>query len=362
MKNRWRYLQQVAQGLIIAGLAGILSSCGGTFQQTFYGVTSLVSDGSVTANHLDANLKNGWGIAFNPKGVVWVADNGSSVSTLYDGNGVPQPLVVAIPAGSAGPAAPTGVVFNPSNDFVVTKGALSGKSAFLFVGEAGTVSGWSPTVNASNAVTAVDAGASGAVYKGLALASFGGANYLYAANFAAQSIDVYNGSFAKVTLPGAFIDPHLPANYAPFNVATNAGLIYVAYAHVTPPGTDEDEGAGLGIVSLFDTGGNFIRRLVTGGALNAPWGMAFAPADFSGFPNAILIGNFGDGTINAYDATTGGYLGPLMSAAHTPLVVHGLWGIGFGNDLDSQPHNTLFFAAGPNHEAGGQYGRIDAQP
>ena len=362
MKNQWRHCQKMAGVLL---MIGVLGSCGGSShvnRSVRYAATSLVSDGALAASHVDANLKNGWGIAFNPSGFVWVADNKTSVSTLYDGNGVPQSLVVAIPAGAGGDAAPTGIVFNTSNDFFVSQGGLSGKSAFIFVGEAGTLSAWSPTVNRTNAVTVVDTGAGGAVYKGLALASHAGASYLYAADFRQRRIDVYDGAFNRVNLPGAFIDPALPADYTPFNVAARGDRIYVTYAQFSAPNTDENVGAGLGIVSLFDSGGNFIGRLVTGGKLNAPWGMAFAPADFPGFPSALLVGNFGDGMINAYDPDTGAFLGTLTGSGTAPLIMDGLWGIAFGNGLNNQPLTTLFFAAGPNDEANGVYGRIDALP
>jgi uncharacterized protein (TIGR03118 family) len=208
MKNQWRHCQKMAGILLMIGALGMLGSCGGSSQwnrSVRYVATSLVSDGAVAASHLDVNLKNGWGIAFNPSGFVWAADNKTSVSTLYDGNGVPQSLVVAIPAGAGGDAAPTGIVFNTSNDFFVSQDSLSGKSAFIFVGEAGTVSAWSPSVERTNAVTVVDTGAGGAVYKGLALASHAGANFLYAADFRHRRIDVYDGAFNRANLPGAFI-------------------------------------------------------------------------------------------------------------------------------------------------------------
>jgi len=364
-QHPWPHLQRVAQALAAIGLAALLASCGGGSSSNppaNFSVTNLVSDGAVPARHTDPNLVNGWGVAFNPNGFVWVADNGTSTSTLYDGNGVPQSLVVGLPAGVAGDAAPTGIVFNPTNDFTLSQNGLSGKAAFIFVGEAGTVSAWSPAVDFTHTVTVVDTGNGGAVYKGLALASFNGANLLYAADFRHRRIDVYNATFARVNLPGAFVDPALPADYTPFNVAAHGDRIYVAYAQFTAPNTDENAGPGLGIVSLFDTGGNFIKRLVTGGHLDAPWGMAFAPTDFAGFPSALLIGNFGDGTINAYSPDTGAFLGTLAGADNRPLVIDGLWGIAFGNDLSNQPHSTLFFAAGPEDEAHGLYGRIDALP
>lgn len=365
-------------GLFGAALAAALVSCGGggdsggnAMQMTPPPVTptiasnfvtrSLVADGT-GAEHVDAHLINAWGIAFNPAGFVWVANNGSATSTLYDGNGVPQTLVVAIPPGSAGTASPTGIVFNGSTSFQVTQNGLTGASAFIFATENGTLSGWSPSVNRNNAILAVDTGAAGAVYKGLAIATFSGANYLYAADFRNGRVDVYDANWNRVTLPGGgFTDPNLPAGYAPFGIQAIGGRIYVAYAQRTAGSIDETKGSGLGMVDVFDAGGALVRRLVTGGALNAPWGLAMAPANFGAASNMLLVGNFGDGKINAYKADTGEFAGTLMKADRTPIVIDGLWGIAFGNGLNNQPTNTLFFAAGPGDEAHGLYGRIDMQ-
>jgi uncharacterized protein (TIGR03118 family) len=366
-------------GLFGAALAAALVSCGGgggssgdnTMQMqpppvmppvtSAFVTRSLVADGA-GAEHVDGKLINGWGIAFNPTGFVWVADNGSSVSTLYDGNGVPQSLVVAIPPGGGGASSPTGIVYNGSSSFQVTQNGKTGASVFIFASENGTLSGWSPTVNGTNAVLAVDAGASGAVYKGLAIASFSGANYLYAANFGNGRVDVYDANWNRVTLPGgSFSDPNLPATYAPFGIQAIGGRIYVAYAQRTVGSIDETKGAGLGIVDVYDASGAMVRRLVSGGALNAPWGLAMAPANFGSFSNMLLVGNFGDGKINAYKSDTGEFVGTLSKADGTAIVIDGLWGIAFGNGLNNQPTNTLFFAAGPGDEAHGLYGRIDLQ-
>jgi uncharacterized protein (TIGR03118 family) len=316
--------------------------------------TALVTDQSSGAAHTDTHLVNAWGIAFNPTAFVWVANNGTATSTLYDGNGVPQTLVVAVPAGV------TGIVYNGSQDFKVTQNGVTGASPFIFVGETGTVSGWSPAVNRTNAVTVVDTGGS-AVYKGLAIAAYSGANYLYAADFRNNRIDVYNATFQKTTLPGGFTDPSLPAGYAPFGIQAIGDRIYVAYAQRETSGNDEVKGAGLGVVDVYDTGGVFLHRLAAGGALNAPWGLAMAPADFGDFSNALLVANFGDGKINAYNPSTGGFIGTLSKADRTPIVIDGLWGIAFGNGVQNQPTNTLFYTAGPADESHGIYGRIDMQ-
>jgi uncharacterized protein (TIGR03118 family) len=366
--------------LAVAGLAAALVSCGGggddmpmmsttpppvavtpTIASAF-ATRALVADSGTGAEHTDPRLVNAWGIAFNPTGFVWVANNGSATSTLYDGNGVPQTLVVAIPPGSAGPSSPTGIVFNSGATFQVTQNGVSGGSAFIFASENGTLSGWSPAVNRTNAIVAVDTGAGGAVYKGLATATFSGASYLYAADFRNGRIDVYDSTWNRVTLPGGgFTDPGLPAGYAPFGIQAIGGRIYVAYAQHAAGSADETKGSGLGIVDVFDAGGALMKRLVTGGALNAPWGLAMAPANFGGASNLLLVANFGDGKINAYKADTGAFAGTLSRAGGAPIVIDGLWGIAFGPGVNSQPTNTLFYTAGPGDEAHGIYGRIDLQ-
>ena len=370
MDTQHKVVAWLKAGVVGAALAAGVVACGGSdgvdlFRMpevtTKFLATNLVSDGTPTAAHTDANSVNAWGIAFNPTGFVWVANNGTNTSTLSDGNGVPQTLVVSVPAGSGGDASPTGIVFNSTPDFKVTQNGITAASPFIFVGEGGTVSGWSPTVNRTSAVTVVDAGANGPLYKGLAISRHAGANYLYAADFRNNAIDVYNGSFAKVTLPGSFRDPGLPAGYAPFGIQAIGDRIYVAYAKQAPSGPDEVKGAGLGLIDVFDTSGGFIRRLVMGGALNAPWGMAGAPGNFGTFSNDLLVANFGDGKINAYNPSTGKLDGTLSKAGGTPIVVDGLWGIAFGNGVNSQPANTLFFTAGPSDETHGLYGRIDMQ-
>jgi uncharacterized protein (TIGR03118 family) len=347
------------------GTPGYPGSASGTGPSTptsgnAYTLRNLVSDGTSTT-YADPSLVNGWGIAFNPQGFVWVSDAGTSKSTLYDGNGVPQSLVVDIPAGSVGPAVPTGIVFNGSTDFKVSQAGASGASPFIFVGATGTIAGWSPTVNMTNAIQVFDGGASHDSFTGAALAAQGTSNFLYAADFHNAAVDVFDSHFAPANAAGGFNDPNLPAGYAPFGLQAIGGNIYVSYAMQDAQAARSTSGPGLGIVDEFDSSGTLIKRLITGGALNAPWGMAMAPATFGKFANALLVGNFGDGTINAFDPTSGALLGTLSTAAGTPIVIDGLWGIAFGNDLNSQPSNTLFFAAGPSQEQHGVYGRIDVQ-
>ncbi len=322
---------------------------------------ALVGDQTVAGVHTDANLVNGWGVAFNPQGFVWVADNGTNKSTLYDGNGVPQSLVVTIPSGAGGSANPTGTVFNDSTtNFQLTSGGVTGTSPFLFAGEGGAISAWSPTVNATQAVIVFDGASAGAEYKGLAILT-GSVNRLYAADFHNKRVDVFDGNFNKITVSGGFTDSAIPANYAPFNIQAIAGQLYVAYAETSTGSGDEVDGAGLGYIDVFDSNGTLVKHLVSNGALNAPWGMAMAPANFGAFSNDLLVGNFGDGKINVYDPSTGTKVGTLSKADGSAIVIDGLWGIAFGNGLNSQPANTLFYAAGPSSEAHGVYGRIDMQ-
>ena len=322
----------------------------------------LVSDGIVSAAHTDANLKNPWGIVFNPFGDVWVADNESSMSTLYDGEGTPNPLVVAIPAGTAGEGNPTGLVYNGSStDFVVSDdNGRSGPAVFIFAGEHGTISGWAPAVDSSRAILIHDDGDEGAIYKGIALAGNGTENHIYVTDFHNRSVDVYDSHFQEVDVSGGFRDSAIPPHYAPFGIQNILGSIYVTFAKQDEAGEDDVPGPGFGYIDVFDVEGRLIRRLVSRGPLNAPWGMALAPATFGHFANRLLVGNFGDGTINAFSLAKGKFLGPLRSPDGNVMVNEGLWGIAFGTGLFNQDTNALFFAAGPNDESDGIYGRIDA--
>jgi uncharacterized protein (TIGR03118 family) len=360
MKSVLTVLSAVVSGVALTGLVACGGGSGSINTQSFT-ATTLVSDGAVSAPHTDPNLKNAWGIAFNPKGFFWVADNGTSVATLYDGNGVPQSLVVSIPNGTSGTANPTGIVFNGTTDFTVTQGGKTGVGAFIFSGEGGTITAWAPAVAPTNAIVMFDDGSGGAVYKGLALASNGTANFLYATDFHNNKIDVFDKNFAKVAMSGNFQDAALPVGFAPFGIQAIGGKLFVTYAKQDAVAHDNVDGAGLGFVDVFDTGGKLLQRFASAGPLNAPWGVAQAPGNFGRFSGDILIGNFGDGTINAFDPASGQSLGTVNLSNGTKFVQSGLWGIAFGNGLDNQPTNTLFFAAGPNDEADGVYGRIDVK-
>lgn len=326
-----------------------------------YSLTALVANTAGMAANTDANLVNAWGLsiaaipATNP---AWIANNATQTSTLYNGNGTAIPLVVSTGAGFN----PTGIVFNPSStDFVVTSGS-SAAPLFIYDGEGGMLAGWAPSVDLMHTVT-MYADSGGAAYTGLAIAANGGSWYLYAADFHNAKIDVFDTHYAKQTTSASaftFSDPGIPAGYAPYGIqaisngAGGATQIYVTYASQQNP-----IGAGLGYVDIYDTNGQLIKQLIAGGWLNAPWGLALAPVDFGTLSNALLVGNFGDGTIHGFDPASGAYIGALSDATGAAIVVPGLWGIAFGNDAQNQPDNTLFVAAGPNAGASGSYGRID---
>jgi len=327
----------------------------------FYVQRNLVSDGAEKADHTDPNLKNPWGIAFNPTGPVWVANNGTGTSTLYDGDGNIVPLVVQIPAAANAttPASPTGIVHNSGSDFVVTKGSTNGPSQFIFATEQGTIAGWAPNVDMTHAVTMVDNSKSQAIYKGLAMVAAGNGHLLYATDFHNNRVDVFDSTFKPATVTGKFSDPNLPPGFAVFGIQAINGNLYVTYALQDGDKKDEVKGNGLGVVSVFDPNGNFLQRLVTAGPLNAPWGLALAPAGFGHQSNRLLVGNFGDGRINVFDVSTGKSAGRLCDANNAAIAVDGLWALSFGNGYAGQPTNTLFFSAGPNDEQGGLYGRVD---
>jgi uncharacterized protein (TIGR03118 family) len=343
---------------------------------TAFSLTRLVADtAGGTAGNTDANLVNPWGLSIPADSFpAWVANNHTQTSTLYDGNGKPQPhaapLVVSFAASGTGTTFdPTGIVFNTSaTDFTVSSAGTSGAAKFLFDGEGGMIAGWNPTVDRTHAITMyTDVG--GAVYKGLAVAQNAGKSFLYAADFHNGKVDVFNSAFVKQTTSATaftFADPGIPAGYAPFGIqaiangAAGATQIYVTYAkQLAPDNHDNVDGAGLGYVDVYDTNGKLIKQLVATGALNAPWGLALAPSDFGTLSGALLVGNFGDGNINAYEPAAGTFIGTVMDSIGKALATPGLWGIAFGNDANNQPHNALFFAAGTNNEANGSYGRID---
>jgi uncharacterized protein (TIGR03118 family) len=325
-----------------------------------YTVHNLVSDGSVPADHTDANLVNAWGIAASSTSPWWVSDNGKDVSTLYDGHGVaqfpPTPLVVGV-AGD-----PTGVVFNGSSGFVINDGnGHSGPAVFMFATEGGTIRGWNPNVPPPPRSTQSFVGASvtDGVFKGLAIAG----DRLFVTDFHHGMVDVYDSSFNPVTTTGGFVDPKLPKGYAPFGIQNLGGEIFVTYGKQDAAAHDEVDGQGLGIVDEYTTDGVLIARVATHGQLNGPWGLAMAPPDFGQFGGDLLVGNFGDGQINAYARQQNGgfkFDGQLRGTDGKPLTIDGLWGIGFGNGSGSGDTNDLYFAAGPDSESHGLFGEVSA--
>ncbi|HZD30700.1 MAG TPA: TIGR03118 family protein, partial [Candidatus Angelobacter sp.] len=315
-----------------------------------YGQTNLVSDLPGIAKFVDPNLVNPWGIAFSPTSPLWIADNGTGLATLYNGAGVTIPLVVTIPppTGQTFTAAPDGQVFNPNP-------ANFGGSHFIFSAEDGTISAWSA---GTSAVLKVDDSTTNAVFKGLALATNGSNSYLYATDFHNNAIDVFDKNFSPVTLTGSFTDPSLPAGYAPFGIQASGGKLYVTYAVQDALKHDDMACPGCGIVDVFNTDGTFVQRLISNGALNSPWGLAWAPGNFGKFSGDLLVGNFGDGTINAFDPVTGIQIGTIDGGTGMPLVNDGLWGLAFGNGAQGTTTNTLYFTAGLNGESDGLFGAI----
>jgi uncharacterized protein (TIGR03118 family) len=345
------------------------SAHGGAYRQI-----NLVSDQAGKAQLMDPDLVNAWGLAASPGtnstpgSPLWVADNGSDKATLYAGatptSVTKVPLVVSVTG-----AAPTGEVFNPDTSAfkVHDKNGNSGASVFLFDTENGTIDGWSPTVNAvggnQSSVTEVarNNGAN-AVYKGLAIAQrSNGKMYLYATNFRSGRVEAYNSNFRPVELPGGlFVDRHLPAGYGPFGIAEINGKLYVSFAKQDATLHDDVAGRGHGFVDVFTNNGAFVRRLVTRGALNSPWGLALAPSGFGRFSGDLLVGNFGNGHINVYNPVSGRHLGQLRRANGQPIVIDGLWGLRFGNGNAART-NQLNFSAGPDGESHGLLGKIVAQ-
>jgi uncharacterized protein (TIGR03118 family) len=320
---------------------------------------NLVSNvaGEYNAARIDPKLVNAWGIAFSSNGIAWLGSQGGGVSTVYNQFGADARPAVAIPS-PGGPTGgnPTGVVFSGSGtDFILSNGQ---PARFIFVGVDGIISGWNAA--AGNTALLIKNNVATSAYTGLALASNAGNNFLYAADFRAGRIDVYDKNFIRVmNMP--FVDPSLPAGYSPFNIERIGSQLYVMYAKVGPDGRDE-KSPGNGYVSVFNTDGSFVKRFISRGQLNAPWGIAKAPAGFWGEgtdnpENVILVGNFGDGRINAF-AEDGSFQGQLRQHGN-PIIIDGLWAISFAPlTATAIDPNKLFFAAGPAHERDGLFGYI----
>jgi uncharacterized protein (TIGR03118 family) len=322
-----------------------------------YAQRNLVADRAGRADTTDPSLVNAWGLTFGPTTPAWVADNGTGVATLYSGgvNGsavTKVPLTVAIPGG-----APTGAVFNDSTAFPVMAGTTSGPARFIFDSEAGSITAWMQP-NGTQAQT--EATVPGAVFKGLAIANTATGPQIYATDFHHGTVDVWNGAWAPVSMPGAFQDSKIPHGFAPFGIQAVNGDIVVTYAKQDAQAHDDVAGPGNGFVDVFDTSGTLLRRFARHGHLNSPWGIALAPQGFGPASGALLIGNFGDGRIGAYDPVSGRFLGTLRDSHGKRIVIDGLWSLMFGNGVIGTPQ-TLLFTAGPDNEAHGLFGELTSK-
>lgn len=316
---------------------------------TGYTQANLVAD-LPGAALVDSSLINPWGMSSSATSPIWVSDNGAGVATLYNVDPTTNvPTKAALTVTLSGDRSVTGLVF------AGVAGSFNGDS-FLFVNEDGTVSGWRGALGTSTETLALASALN--VYKGAAIATIGAATYLYAANFRAGTIDVFKGSAAFPSLVGNFTDPTLPSGYAPFNIQNIGGQLYVTYALQDAAKHDDVPGAGHGFVDRFNLDGTFATRLVSGGVLNSPWGLAVAPANFGDFSNALLVGNFGDGKINAFNAASGAFLGTMATSGGVPIIVQGLWSLRFGNGGVGGATNALFFTAGGATQTHGLLGNF----
>jgi uncharacterized protein (TIGR03118 family) len=350
-----RRLGLLALALAAALLAVVAVAQGRSTAADIYTVHPLVSDGGTTAPATDTSLVNGWGLSAGPTTPWWTSNNGTNTSTLYSGAGVKAALTVTVDG------APTGTVFNGNAaDFVVSQNGKSGAARFLFSTEGGTILGWSPTVNGTTAIVGVTT--AGAVYKGLATAK----DRLYATDFHNGRVDVFDATFKPVTLTNGFTDSKVPKGFAPFGIQALGGNIFVSYAKQDAAAKDDVAVPGQAYVDEFTPDGVLVASVVNSGKknapLDAPWGLAMAPADFSVFGNDLLVGNFGNGRISAYTQRDNKwvYKGQLRLADGTPIALDGLWAIAFGNGSAAGPTNTLYFLSGPSDEKHGLYGSITA--
>jgi uncharacterized protein (TIGR03118 family) len=344
----FRLSSPIRAGLLATSLTLALATA--AHAQVRVDVTNLVTDdpaanpGQIT----DAGLINAWGLSYSPTSPFWVSSNGTGTANLYSVNPATQAttkigLVVTIPDGQV-----TGQVFNSAG-----AGSFNGDN-FLFVGEGGAIAGWRGALGTTAEMLQLPSPDS--VYKGSAFATLSGNSYLYAANFRSGNIDVLKGANGEPDLVGKFTDPGLPNGYAPFNIQNLGGTMYVTYALQDGLKHDEVPGAGRGFVDSFDPQGNFIARIASGGALDAPWGLAIAPGSFGALAGALLVGNFGDGRISAYDPTSHAFLGQLAALNGTSLEIEGLWALAPGNGGSAGSTSLLYFTAGPQDESNGLFG------
>jgi uncharacterized protein (TIGR03118 family) len=359
-----KYRSVLAASAAVATLLALGAMAAPAAAETHFKVTNLVSDGFVPAPTTDASLVNPWGLASAPTGPFWVADNGAGVSTLYktDGTKLGLTVNVAPPGGPSFGSSPTGIVFNGSSaDFHLTPAANS-SALFMFATEDGTISGWSPNVSFTNTVLEVDnsMGGAGAVYKGLAIGANGGQPELFASNFRSGQIEVYNSSFSMIS---SFTDPNVAAGFAPFGAQVIGDHLFVTFALQDDQKHDDVAGAGNGYVDEFNLDGTLDQRIVSqGGQVNSPWGLAIAPSSFGTFAGDLLVGNFGDGTISAFNLSNDDFMGKLSDAAGNPIVLGDLWGLINGNGGAGGDPNRIYFSAGIVDEAHGLFGSISAVP
>jgi uncharacterized protein (TIGR03118 family) len=335
----------------VACSLGITAMAPAAHAATTYLQTNLTSDIAGMAANRDANLKNPWGLSFGPTTPFWSSDQGTSVATLYNANGSAVALVVPTQP------SPTGTVFNGSS----TSFALptNGVARFLFDSLSGSISGWNTQGSPATVMfTATD----GAVYTGLAIGNNGTSDLLYAADNHNGKVDVFNSSFAKTTVSGSFSDPNLPTGFVPYGIQNIGGNIYVQYVALDPVTHRPSTAPNTGLVDEYDSNGHLLKELVKNTHLDSPWGITLAPASFGQFGGDILVGNFGDGTINAFDPNTGAFMGTLDGPNGSPLVNSGLWSLQFRAAGSGFDPNALFFTSGINNEADGLFGEIQAVP
>ncbi len=353
------------------GTGSSVSSATGAGSAGTYVATPLVADGENQAETIDPNLVNPWGIAYGPDTFFWIANNGTGTSTVYDGNGAPQPtaepLVVSLPLPEGSDddeATPTGLVYQGGEGYAIGTDIYgAGVSArFIFATEQGTLLGWAPELSLDEAFIVVDASGDEAIFKGLTLVQRDDNSWLLATDFRNGVVRAYDNQFQPIDLgPNAFVDPDLPSGYAPFGIQYIGDFVYVAYALQDDDGEDDVPGEGAGYVSQFEPEGAFVARVASQGPLNAPWAVTLAPDEFGAFGGALLIGNFGDGTIHAFDPESFELLGALQDADGDVLAFDGLWGLAFGNGELAGDANTLYYTAGPNDEDDGVFGKVEAQ-
>ncbi len=361
--NYFTHFTQMRRAGALALCAAALGSAAQA--QQHYKQTNLVSSQAGVAAVTDPNLVNPWGLSRSSGGAWWVSDNGTGLSTLYDGTGKITPLVVTIPTGDPSVSktgSPTGTIFNGTKNFQLAPGA---SALFLFATEDGTISGWNPGVKATSAVIKVNEGQA-SVFKAITSATvtlpyLGTQTLLYLADFRKGRVEIYDSAFQHIPdIEPLFNDLQIPGGYAPFNVQNIGGDIYVTYAKQDGAKHDEVHGAGMGYVDIFSSTGFLLKRLQHGDWFNAPWGIALASGDFGQYSHDILVGQFGSGEIAAFDPQSGDFLGMLDDATGQPIQIDGLWGLSFGNGTGAGSATALYFAAGPNGEQAGLLGSIAA--